>query len=187
VASVDHVDAGLLFDSRVATNLNLLWCEATTFQSYTGYHPLGTNFNTSSSSSKRGGGGKGRGGGGASSSFPPHHPSFLSDGLHYVLKSLTRRHIELLHLIAHKQLNDPDGYRLDELHKECVKRVMLKTLSSLKSLFVELIDHHLLTKHSITHGAGDYYRIPRSNQELQDILNFNIQNASSSSSSRASS
>lgn len=194
VASVDHLNAPLLFSTQHLEALSLVWHDVTTLAPYM----------TELADHTR------------------EHRGALSlvsagEGLKYLLQCVTRRHLELLQLLATRQLEEgyekeaqsrvdvkrrrkeasgrggrgqlgdgrasgemdggaagaaasEGGITFEELAEQCAAKMISRSHGNLRQLFDELLDHRLLKSKGM--GIKTRYWIPRSSAELRMIVNY---------------
>jgi origin recognition complex subunit 2 len=191
VASVDHLNAPLLFSAQHLEALSWVWHDVTTLAPYM------TEL-TAHSSEKHGG-----------QSYLP-----AGEGLKYLLQCVTKRHLELLQFLASRQLEEEvkeanrrvetaaankrrrkeeaanggggrmgdaagaataaaateGGITFEDLAQQCADKMISRSHGNLRQLFDELLDHRLLKSKGM--GTQTRYWIPRSTAELKMIVNY---------------
>jgi len=191
VASVDHLNAPLLFSAQHLEALSWVWHDVTTLAPYM------TEL-TAHSSEKHGG-----------QSYLP-----AGEGLKYLLQCVTKRHLELLQFLASRQLEEEvkeanrrvetaaankrrrkeeaanggggrmgdapgaaaaaaateGGITFEDLAQQCADKMISRSHGNLRQLFDELLDHRLLKSKGM--GTKTRYWIPRSTAELKMIVNY---------------
>ena len=194
VASVDHLNAPLLFSAQHLEALSWVWHDVTTLAPYM------TELSTAHSSEKDGG-----------QSYLP-----AGEGLKYLLQCVTKRHLELLQFLASRQLEEEvkeanrrvetaaankrrrkeeaangggrggggrmggaagaaaiateGGITFEDLAQQCADKMISRSHGNLRQLFDELLDHRLLKSKGM--GTKTRYWIPRSTAELKMIVNY---------------
>lgn len=156
VGSVDNVNAPLLWVTEGWGLPRWVWHDVSTFAPYVGEL-------RAIERSQRKGSGK----------APP-----TKEGLRVLLESLTARHLDFLEMLAKHQLNvNRSGMSFDEICQECRALWIAKQESSVRQLFVELLDHMILKQRNANAGRNSMYFIPRPDAQLKEIIAFKVRQA----------
>lgn len=152
MASVDHVNAGLLWDDIVASQFRWWWINATTMEPYIdeilayGGTTGGKNAATKEDSS----------------------PVFLN-----ALEALTPRHIEILKILAKHQLEKNTGMLHDQFISTLKSKMIIKNQPEVVVYLKELGDQRLFAEKSEDVSMlMTTVSIPRPNKELEMIMKF---------------
>lgn len=148
VASIDHVNAPLLWDKKmVHTQFNWSWYHVPTFAPYKAegiFYPLVLASGTAAQTTKT---------------------------ALVVLQSLTPNAQSVFKVLAEYQLADPEdeGMSVDALYSACREKFLVSSLLTLKSHLQEFKDHELVKTRRHSDGHDCLY-IPLSSESIQNLL-----------------
>lgn len=149
IASVDHVNASLLWDLQTRDRFSWVWYNVTNFEPYTiEVAHLGI-----------------------SSLLLGNHQESSKQAASVVLSSLSHNAREVFKVIAGQQLDDSEGNNLSfqRLFTMCRERFLVSNEMLLKSFLTEYRDHELLQTKRGSEGVDVLY-IPLSHELLQKVL-----------------
>eukprot|EP00742_Colponemidia_sp_Colp-10_P000926 GILJ01001004.1.p1 GENE.GILJ01001004.1~~GILJ01001004.1.p1 ORF type:complete len:475 (-),score=88.22 GILJ01001004.1:191-1615(-) len=146
IASIDNLQAPLLWDHRTTQRFNWLWQDVTNFTSYsfeTAYED--TILNVKGEKNAR--------------------------GVGFVLKSLTPNHRSILKLLAQHMLDNPASQGLDfyDYLGKAREEMVVSTEGSMKMHLTELKDHQVVSTRRGANGK-EYLYIPYPPSMLQKII-----------------
>ncbi|KAI8146798.1 origin recognition complex subunit 2-domain-containing protein [Fennellomyces sp. T-0311] len=158
IATVDHINAGLLWDNVKTSRFNWLWHDATTFDDYL----VETSFENSllMRSGELGG----------------------ARGIQYVLRSLTSNGRGVFRVLAEHQLmemeiegnetgkgNESVGLPYHRYYDACRESFLVSSDTTLRSLLTEFIDHKIIHSRRSSDGTEIFF-IPLDKSSLCNIL-----------------
>lgn len=155
VASIDHINASLIWEQRIALNFNWLSFDATTFEPY--------SEETNNECSMALASGQGVAGGG-----------LVLSGLLHVTESLTRNARACFRILVEDQLEGGEGdanegMSFSELYRRCREKFIVNSELTLRAHLTEFIDHKLLTMRKNQDG-GDSLHLALSRATLCEYL-----------------
>ena len=153
IASVDHINAALLWDQTKLSHFNWLWHDVTTFEAY----QEETSFENSL--------------------LVQHSGSLALSSLTHVMKSLTPNARGIFKLLAEYQLEHKkedeknyQGLAFGEFYRRCREKFLVNSDLTLRAQLTEFRDHKLVR--SVKKGDGvDYLSIPIDDATLSQFLN----------------
>lgn len=153
IASVDHINAALLWDQTRLSHFNWLWHDVTTFEPYREE----TSFENSL--------------------LVQHSGSLALSSLTHVMRSLTPNARGIFKLLAEYQLEHKkedeknyQGLAFGEFYRRCREKFLVNSDLTLRAQLTEFRDHKLVR--SVKKGDGvDYLSIPIDDATLSQFLN----------------
>ena len=151
VASVDHVNAGVLMGPRLRERGNWMAVDCTSFAPYThesAHVP----------------------------SVLPVRAAAAQSGVAFVLKSLTPNHRSILALLAQHQSSFPDdgGMVWDDWFAACLDNMLVSTDMAFRNCLVEFTDHALVSSKRSAEDGLERLFIPLPPDTLQRIADGNV-------------
>ena len=159
IASIDHINASLIWEQKLALSFNWLTFDATTFQSY--------KYETSNEGSLalQGGFVEGQCNGG-----------LVLSGLLHVTESLTRNAKACFKLLVEDHLetesiknNEEQGMSFAELYRKCREKFIVNSEINLRAHLTEFLDHKLLLMKKSLDGS-DFLVVPLAKNVLEEYL-----------------
>lgn len=134
IASIDHLNAPLLWDEIIQSRYNWAWQDATTFEPYLNE----TSYENSMLMQQSG--------------------ALAMSSLTHVLHSLPERAQKIFELMAtyhleHKQDSTYTGQSFTELYRKCRERFLSNSDSALRAQLIEFLDHKLIRSRKTTDGT----------------------------------
>lgn len=153
IASVDHINAPLMWDHSKLSNYNFLWFDVTTMEPYWSE----TKFETSVISKNSG--------------------SLVLSSMRSVFQSLTSNSRAIYKLIVSHQLADQgntnyQGMSFKELYASCRDSFLVNSDIALRAQLTEFTDHKLVRLKRAADGM-EYLTVPIQNNLLQQFLEEN--------------
>jgi len=159
IASIDHINASLIWEQKLALSFNWLTFDATTFQPY--------KYETSNEGSLalQGGFVEGQCNGG-----------LVLSGLLHVTESLTRNAKACFKLLVEDHLetesnknNEEQGMSFAELYRKCREKFIVNSEINLRAHLTEFLDHKLLLMKKSLDGS-DFLVVPLAKNVLEEYL-----------------
>lgn len=153
IASIDHINAPLMWDHEKLSRFNWVWVDCTTFEPYV------NELSYDNTVASRSGG-------------------VTVAGAMEVMRSLTKNGrqvfwILLLHQMEHGSEADYHGMRFNKYLAQCQKQFAAHNDSRLRSYMTELLDHKLIT--TAKPAGVEHVKIPSQNTVLQAVLDNLVQ------------
>uniref|UniRef100_A0A2P2IAJ6 Origin recognition complex subunit 2 n=1 Tax=Hirondellea gigas TaxID=1518452 RepID=A0A2P2IAJ6_9CRUS len=150
VASIDHINAPLVLDSRRVSEYNVLWFDCTTLAAYTEE----TSYENSL--------------------LVQQNSNLALSSLMHVFKSLTPSSKSIFLLLADYQLDTQQdstyvGMTFTELYQRCRERVLVNSELTLRAQLTEFKDHKLL-KQKKAHDGAETLLIPLDAAPLAEFV-----------------
>ena len=150
IASVDHINAPLIWDQVTSSRFNWSWHDSTTFEPY----KLETSYENSL--------------------LIKHSGSLVLSSLTHVVQSLTpnaRKIFELLsrHQLDHNSESSYSGLAFSDLYRLCREKFLVNSDITLRTQLIEFIDHKLIRSRKGGDGT-EYLFVPVDNASLAQFL-----------------
>lgn len=149
VASVDHINSGLLWDEATIAKFQFIWHDATTFAPYL----IETSFDNGLWDNMKG-----------------SH----TDGIHYVLETLTPHAREVYRILIEQQIEAKEKAKMenitvDHLYGKCAEEMVVSSKEGFRMQLREFCDHEMVKlKRDVT--GTEIIWIPLEKQVLESIL-----------------
>ena len=157
IASIDHINAPLIWDQIKFGRFNWVWHDCTTFEPY----KIETSYENSL--------------------LMKHSGSLVLSSLTHVIQSLTpnaRKIFELLsrHQLEHNEESSYIGLAFSDLYRLCRENFLVNSDITLRTQLIEFIDHKLIRTRKGPDGT-EYLSVPVDNTSLTQFLDKEFDNS----------
>ena len=157
IASIDHINAPLIWDQIKFGRFNWAWHDCTTFEPY----KMETSYENSL--------------------LMKHSGSLVLSSMTHVVQSLTpnaRKIFELLsrHQLEHNEESSYIGLAFSDLYRLCRENFLVNSDVTLRTQLIEFIDHKLIRTRKGADGT-EYLSIPVDNASLTQFLDKEFDNS----------